>query len=592
MKSARESRRAQAARNRRELIAAGFTRRDLVRMGLVTSAGCLIGTRGLSARALNSAGEEDGQTSSPRTTPFMEPLPIVPVKRASTTPLSPAPTRSPQNGEGRTRDHQDFDQFPAQEFYEITQQAAFVSLSPELPPQLIWGYDGMTPGPTYIAHYGRPMLVRNHNRLPTTNGGFGKASVSTHLHNSHSASESDGHPCDFFEIGEFYDHCYPNYPSGGDPRESMSTLWYHDHRVAFTSQNVYKGLAGFYLLFNEFDTGDETTGFRLPGVPNPETGASDYDVPLMFGDKIFDADGVLFFDLFNLDGILGDKFCVNGTIQPFFQVHPRRYRFRLLNGGPSRFYEFFLTDSTDVNRSIPFWQISNDGNLLPRPEQITSTRISVAERMDVIVDFTNLAGKSIYLENRLIQTDGRAPNGGLQPAGAGDFVMRFDVVLPPVADNSQDPGDPGVRYYELPPIEPTVVTRRFRFDRTNGNWAVNDRLFDVCTPTEPSPPRFRVKRNTAEKWILQNNSGGWQHPIHIHFEEFQMLSRNGVPPPRVERGRKDVARLQFGEAIEVYFKFRDFIGQYPMHCHNVVHEDHEMMLSFDIDDEGDRRTDP
>jgi FtsP/CotA-like multicopper oxidase with cupredoxin domain len=589
--SARQTLRSVAARNRRELIAAGFTRRDLVKMGLVTSAGWLVAKRGLSARALNSAGFEDGQTASPRTIPFVERLPIMPVKRSVTTPLSPAPTVSPQRGEGRTRDQQAFASFPPQEFYETVQEPGFVSVSPDLPPQSIWGYDGISPGPTYVCHYGTSVLVRNHNRLPLENGGFGKPSVSTHLHNGHTASECDGHPCDFFESGEFYDQCYPNCLAGGDPRESMSTLWYHDHRVAFTAQNVYKGLTGFYLLYNEFDTGDETTGFRLPGVPNPSTGGSDFDVPLLFGDKVFDADGLLFFDLFNLDGILGDKFCVNGKIQPFFQVHPRRYRFRLLNAGPSRFYEFHLTDPQNLSAIIPFSQISNDGNLLPAPERVSSTRLSVAERMDVIIDFSTLAGKSIYLENRLEQTDGRAPKGVL-PAGAGNFVLRFDVVLPPVRDDSQDPSDPGVRYYDLPPIEPTVITRRFKFDRTNGNWAINNKLFDVCTPTEPVPPRFRIKRGTAEKWIFQNNSGGWQHPIHIHFEEFQMLSRNGVRPPPVERGRKDVARLQFGEEIEVYFKFRDFVGQYPMHCHNVVHEDHEMMLSFEIDDEGDRRTEP
>jgi FtsP/CotA-like multicopper oxidase with cupredoxin domain len=591
MMSARQNPRSVAAKNRKELIAAGFTRRDLVKMGLVTSAGWLVAKRGLSARAVNSAGFEDGQTSSPRTTPFIERLPIMPVKK-SVPALSPAPTVSPQRGEGRRRDQQAFASFPPQDFYEMVQQPGFVSVSPDLPPQLIWGYDGISPGPTYVCHSGKSILVRNYNRLPLENGGFGKPSVSTHLHNGHTASECDGHPCDFFESGEFYDQCYPNCLAGGDPRESMSTLWYHDHRVAFTAQNVYKGLAGFYLLYNELDTGDETSGFRLPGVPNASTGGSDFDVPLLFGDKVFDPDDAsLFFDLFNLDGILGDKFCVNGKIQPFFEVHPRRYRFRLLNGGPSRFYQFHLTDPQNLNTTIPFWQISNDGNLLPSPEHVTSTRLSVAERMDVIIDFSTLAGKSIYLENRLQQVDGRAPKDVL-PAGAGNFVLRFDVVLPPVRDDSQDPSDPSVRYYDLPPIEPTVVTRRFKFDRTNGNWAINNTLFDVCTPTEPTPPRFRIKRGTAEKWIFQNNSGGWQHPIHIHFEEFQMLSRNGVRPPRVERGRKDVARLEFGEEIEVYFKFRDFVGQYPMHCHNVVHEDHEMMLSFEIDDEGDRRTEP
>ena len=79
----------------------------------------------------------------------------------------------------------------------------------------------------------------------------------------------------------------------------------------------------------------------------------------------------MYFDLFEQDGILGDKFLVNGKIQPYYTVKPRRYRFRLLDAGPSRFYELFLTDMS-TNTSIPFWQISNDGNLLPKPIKVTS----------------------------------------------------------------------------------------------------------------------------------------------------------------------------------------------------------------------------
>jgi FtsP/CotA-like multicopper oxidase with cupredoxin domain len=105
-------------------------------------------------------------------------------------------------------------------------------------------------------------------------------------------------------------------------------------------------------------------------------------------------------------------------------------------------------------------------------------------------------------------------------------------------------------------------------------------------------PCFRIKQNSVERWILQNNSGGWRHPIHNHFEEFQMLKRNGAAPPPVERGRKDVARLQFNEQIELFFRFRDFLGRYPLHCHNVVHEDHAMMLLWDIDATGDTNTRP
>jgi hypothetical protein len=183
--------------------------------------------------------------------------------------LSPAPQACPNTaaGEARTECHQAFTDFPPQQLFGVAQKAGQVSVSPDLPLQTMWGYAIGTPtmnnpiavpGPTYVARYGRPILVRNFNQLPTNNGGFGKPSVSTHLHNAHTPSESDGFPCDFFEIGHFYDQHYPNvlaginstHPGTGDINEALSTLFYHDHRVDFTSQNVYKGLAGFYLLFS------------------------------------------------------------------------------------------------------------------------------------------------------------------------------------------------------------------------------------------------------------------------------------------------------------------------------------------------------
>jgi FtsP/CotA-like multicopper oxidase with cupredoxin domain len=110
-------------------------------------------------------------------------------------------------------------------------------------------------------------------------------------------------------------------------------------------------------------------------------------------------------------------------------------------------------------------------------------------------------------------------------------------------------------------------------------------------PANCADIRFTVTQNTAERWILQNNSGGWQHPIHIHFEEFQLVRRNDrqIRPGDVEFSRKDVVRLNFNEEVELLFRFRDYRGRYPMHCHNTIHEDHAMMLRFDIDDVGDDR---
>jgi hypothetical protein len=194
-----------------------------------------------------------------------------------------------------------------------------------------------------------------------------------------------------------------------------------------------------------------------------------------------------------------------------------------------------------------------------------------------VVDFGPYAGKSIYLENRLEQEDGRGPTDKILPAGRGNLLLRFDVVLPPVADDSLPPP---YTFYELPTPSATELAnarrRAWRFDRRQGQWAVNNQFFD-CDMV-----RAAIPEGASEIWTLQNSSGGWQHPIHIHFEEFQILDRNGRAPPVGERGRKDVLRLGFNDEARVLIRFRDFVERYPMHCHNTLHEDHAMMVRWDI----------
>jgi len=600
-----------AAHNRRELIGAGFKRRDLLKMGLLTSAGMLIPIKGLSAHPINSAGMVFDDPVSPPTTPFQENMPRLTVAQPVAS-LTPAPTIAPNTaaGEGRTVSHQAFAQFPPQRFYELIQQQGTVSMAlpNELPAQTIWGFNGITPGPLFVERYGvlgspgnGSILVRQRNNLPSNNGGFGLPSVTTHLHNGHTPLESDGFPCFFFAQGQFYDYHYPNvlagvnstHPGTGDIKEAMSTLWYHDHRIDHTAENTYKGLAGTYILFNEFDTGDENTGFRLPSFGDGQNPLTSFDIYMVFNDKLFDEQtGLLEFDLFNTDGILGDKYLVNGKIQPVLHVSPRRYRFRWLNTGPSRFYQMFVLGPNNTTKS--FWQISTDGNLLEKPVSVTSARFAVAERVDVIVDFTGQAGKTFYLENRLEQQDGRGPTGNVLGAGQGTKILKIVVDGPAVADNSIDPAtipaNQAVYFYGFPNTTDTPrITRTFRFERGNGQWQVNGKLAN-CNDI-----RFAIKRNTVEKWVFQNNSGGWQHPIHMHFEEFQTLTINGNPPSGtglITRGRKDVFRLEHNMEAKVYFRFRDFVGKFPLHCHNVVHEDHAMMVLGQINDVGDNITNP
>ena len=604
-----EKEKQQAAKNRREIVAAGLSRREMLRLGLLTSAGLLIPMSGLSVRARTSAGRylfDSGPgsgPSSPPTPPFVQPFTRMTVKQPSAV-LNPTPTVIPNAaaGEGRLIPHQAFTQFPPVKFYEVEQRLANIVTHPALPVQPLWGFDGLVPGPLYVERYGQPILVRNHNNLPLNNGGFGKNLVTTHLHNGHTPAESDGNPCDFFQRGQFYDQHYPNVLAGinsthqavgGDIQESMSTLWYHDHMHDFTSQNVYKGLAGMYLLFNDHDTGDETTGFHLPSFGDGVSDDSNFDVPMLFSDHLYDSEtGIVTFDTFNFDGVLGDRFLVNGKVQPVMHVHPRRYRFRWLDAGPSRFYQLFFTDTASLNQRIKFHQISTDGNLLDHPVEVESIRLGVAERADLVIDFSKYAGKTLYIENRLEQQDGRGPTGKVLAAGQGNLILKIVVDLAPIADNSVDPATI-TQFYGLPSKTATPrITRTFNFDRSNGNWTINGRSMDP----ECQEVRARVSKNSVEHWVVNNSSGGWQHPAHIHFEEFQFLSVNGAPPASsglVLNGRKDVIRLEHNMQTKVFFRFRDFTGKYPFHCHNVVHEDHAMMLLWEIvEGDGDNRTNP
>jgi FtsP/CotA-like multicopper oxidase with cupredoxin domain len=111
---------------------------------------------------------------------------------------------------------------------------------------------------------------------------------------------------------------------------------------------------------------------------------------------------------------------------------------------------------------------------------------------------------------------------------------------------------------------------------------VNGQFFDVFSS------RAVMHKGSAEVWELVNPDDGWSHPIHIHFEEGRILSRtrkgSPVPVPAHERGRKDVYVLGPAESLKVLLRFRDFKGKYPMHCHNLVHEDHAMMIRWDIVD--------
>jgi FtsP/CotA-like multicopper oxidase with cupredoxin domain len=449
------------------------------------------------------------------------------------------------------------------------------------------------------------VLVRYHNHLPSVKipQAYGIAEVTTHLHNGHTPSESDGNPVNYFNSindpnavnpNGFKDQHYPNvlagftdptFGSGGNPNEALGSLWYHDHHLDFTAQNVYKGMFGCYNLFDDKDTG---TGFGL-GLPYGE-----FDIPIFFHDVLLDKNCQTVFDLFDLDGILGDRFAANGAIQPFLNVKKCRYRFRLYAPGPSRWWEWSLWDGTNF---FPFWQIATDGNLLPNAVQVTSCRIAVAERVDIIVDFSKFKGSRLYFVNRAEQVNGRGPTG--KTLSPGTPVLQVNVSGGTISDNSVDPsigplGSPpgvGMKLRDLPDMDFAALqakaaklpTRTWRFERGSGGWMVNGKFFDENVVSAAIP------RGSEEVWTIQNPGGSWRHPVHIHFEEHRMLTRNGAPVKpntqlngAIDYARRDVINLQTNDETRLFMRFRDMKGRYVMHCHNVVHEDHAMMVRWDI----------
>jgi FtsP/CotA-like multicopper oxidase with cupredoxin domain len=269
-----------------------------------------------------------------------------------------------------------------------------------LPLSTIYGFNGKFPGPRINAEYGKPVLVRFENKLHLNPLGldrqdFGSPDLSflTHLHNGHTAPESDGNPHYSMRYGPqkagympemWVDNLYLNWPAGDDDREKQSFFWFHDHRMNHTGSNVYKGMVGLYPIYDPkggADMGDERQGFRLPGVRTDHDDGSfdvDYDVPLAFYDCRLD-DGVTihqdihdgmkefpaaknpakhpewwgktFFKHFPNHGFVGDIFTVNGTAYPTMTVKRRKYRFRFLDASVARIYEFKLMSSTQGPKS-------------------------------------------------------------------------------------------------------------------------------------------------------------------------------------------------------------------------------------------------
>jgi FtsP/CotA-like multicopper oxidase with cupredoxin domain len=411
----------------------------------------------------------------------------------------------------------------------------------------------------------------------------------------------------------------------GDYRELQGTMWAHDHRFFFTAENVYKGNFGAITYYSGPDRGHETmddgVNLRLPSGTRLDWGNVDFDVNLMFHDACTDEAGQLFFDIFDHKGMLGDLMMVNGSYAPYMNVLPRKYRFRLQNACISRIFKLVLANAQG-NR-IPIQLIAMDGNFIVSPLQLAEMDImAMGERFDIIIDFSQLRiGDKAWFVNTGKHDDGNGLGAVLSLASAlaGNAedpvvgrVMEFRVVSeveslddPGYIHRSTDPDNSRIplRLTDPIPIVAPTRTRTVAFGRSDIPAAA--RGDGVCIPDCPEYSSMgwiveidgkaahslnanRVsmlipKPGEVEHWTYINKSGGWDHPIHLHFEEGVTISRSRQKMLQGEKGaRKDVWRLGPKGEVKIQVQFGEFGGAYVNHCHNTVHEDFAMLARMQI----------
>ncbi|KPK14192.1 MAG: bilirubin oxidase [Betaproteobacteria bacterium SG8_41] len=426
-----------------------------------------------------------------------------------------------------------------------------------------------------------------------------------------------------------------------------SADWYHDHTLGMTRLNVYAGPAGFYIIRGGPDGDaavlDVSTGATavLPG-PAPKDGdkfpsnKTYYEIPIAIQDRSFNTDGSLFYPDTRafFDGItgpyipntdisplwnpefFGNMMMVNGNTWPFQVVEKRRYRLRFLNGCQSR---FLILDFSQIP-GVEVWAIGNEGGFLAAPVNLTATNgnrllMALAERADLIVDFTNVPVGNYVLGN--VGPD--EPFGGGVPgvdfavaeAASTGQVMEFRVV-PAVAP---DPTTPP-QFLQLPAVAAlpvATVTRPLALLEEMSAFfadAPAEALLGTVAGNPNVAPGVWTKRlwmqpltenpavGATEIWEIYNATAD-AHPMHVHEVAFEVVNRQAifvneatqevqvvpgsvpVAPEPWETGRKDTVIAYPGQVTRIKAQFNT-PGQYVWHCHIVEHEDNEMMRPYRV----------
>jgi spore coat protein A, manganese oxidase len=455
-----------------------------------------------------------------------------------TVPLSVPPVAQPVRSDA------------AADYYRIEMKAVQAEVLPGFK-TLLFGYNGLVPGPTVKARRGRATVARFVNNLPPKHPILGyETTASVHLHGSSSLPQYDGYASDLTPPGYYKDYHYAN-------EQVARTIWYHDHAHEHTAENAYYGLAAQYHI-----TDDDEAALPLP--------QGQYDVPLTIGDALFQPDGNLLFSLDNANGQWGNVIIVNGAPWPVMKVARRKYRFRVLTAALSRGFEFSLSTGD------PFQVIATDGGLMPKPVTVQKYQSVSGERYSIVIDFAKYTpGTRVVLKNSL--------EGINQVFTNTDKVMAFDVT-----DDAFDPSNNSVPAVLAPnndvmttPVSASAAKRSYLLHRQGGLWKVNGHGWHDVVASNYTLVEHTSVDGTFERWTVKNGGGGWFHPFHHHLVDSRLLSRNGLPPRPHEVGPKDVYFADGGDELELLVNIQG-AGKYMVHCHNLIHEDHDMMTQYQV----------
>ncbi|KAI6379790.1 hypothetical protein MCOR25_001921 [Pyricularia grisea] len=436
-------------------------------------------------------------------------------------------------------------------YYEMEIKPFLQQIYPNLGATRLVGYNAMSPGPTIIVPRGTETVMRVANSADQENA--------VHLHGSYSRAPWDGWAEDLTFPGQYKDYYYPN-------TMTARTMWYHDHAMHKTAENAYFGQAGIYIV-----TDPAEDSLNLPA------GYGKFDIPLMLNSKQYNPDGTLYSPANERDSLWGDVIHVNGQPWPFFDVQPRKYRLRFLNAAVSRSFALYFAKTDDVNSRLDFQVIASDTGLFTEPVTTNKIYVSSGERYEIVFDFSQYIGESIEIRN-IPDVDNLGTDRNYEKTGQ---VMKINVASTLAEpDTSEVPSR--LRAVDFPPAG-NGIDHSFRFHRSRSEWLINGVGFsDVQNRVLANVPR-----GTVEIWELENFSGGWTHPIHLHLVDFRILSRqggrrNGVVEPYESKGLKDVVWLARNERVLVEAHYAPWDGVYMFHCHNLVHEDNDMMAVFNV----------